>query len=170
MTESKDEKNAEPLKGATECSPGRKPRDKENKRYIKAPEGRKKLNLNFLRPSGALSSLLNLSPRLTSWATLLRPFQGLAGHALRSIPFILHPSSFILHPSSFRFHPSAFILAFRARRRNNVPRTFSSQRGRFPPPPWRVACRAGECRRWLSSGRDPVEGSSAIAPPRRVRR
>ena len=56
----------------------------------RAPEGRKKLKLNFLRPSGALVSLFNLSPRLTSWATLLRPFQGLC------ISFILHPSSFIL--------------------------------------------------------------------------
>src|ERR1051325_7795060 len=43
----------------------------------KAPEGRKLLNLNFLRPSGAWSFLPALYPRLTPGATLLRPLQGL---------------------------------------------------------------------------------------------
>src|ERR1051325_5110427 len=63
----------------------------------RAPEGRKKLKLNFLRPSGACLFLLNLYPRLTSWATILRPFQGLC------ISFILHPSAFILAFSSLLF-------------------------------------------------------------------
>src|ERR1051325_1692503 len=89
----KDKRNApgsmssKPLKGATKCSPGRKPWDKQIKRYIKAPEGRKKLNLNFLRPSGACFFLLNLSPRLASWATLCAPLSG-AQHSF-------HPSALV---------------------------------------------------------------------------
>src|ERR1051325_3293656 len=45
---------------------------------LKAPKGRKKFNLSFLRPFGACSSFLILYPRLAPWATFLRPFGALA--------------------------------------------------------------------------------------------
>src|ERR1051325_7581172 len=47
----------------------------------RAPEGRKKFNLSFFRPSGAQLCLATKYPRLAPWATFLRPSRACELHS-----------------------------------------------------------------------------------------